>query len=171
IIILHCVTDYPASMETINLRAMLTLKDSFKTIVGYSDHTLGDTAPLGAVSMGAAVIEKHFTLDKDMEGPDHKASLEPSEFKEMINKVRKLEKALGDGIKRPTENENRIKEVVRKSIVARKDIAKDLRITKDMIEIKRPGTGIEPKHLDKLIGKKPNRSIKKEELITWDMIK
>ncbi len=170
IIVLHCVTDYPASIETINLRAMLTLRDSFKTIVGYSDHTLGYEAPLGAVSLGAAVIEKHFTLDKGMEGPDHKASLEPVEFKDMVNKIRKLEKGLGDGIKRPTENERDIRKVARKSIVAKKNIEKDSIIDEDMLVVKRPGTGIKPKYLRKLIGKKVNCSIKEDELISWDMI-
>lgn len=170
LILLHCVTDYPVSIEDVNLRAMLTLRGSFKTIVGYSDHTLGITAPIAAVSMGASVIEKHFTLDKGMKGPDHKASLEPEEFEEMVDKIRELEKGLGDGIKRPTENEEKIKQVARKSIVAKEKISEGSVIDEDMLEIKRPGTGIKPKHLEKLIGKKVNCDIKKDELITWDMI-
>ena len=170
LVLLHCVTDYPVSIEVVNLRAMLTLRESFKTIVGYSDHTLGTTAPLAAVSMGAAVIEKHFTLDKGMKGPDHKASLEPEEFKEMVDRIRELEKGLGDGIKRPTKNEEKIKQVARKSIVAKVEITEGSVIEEDMLKIKRPGTGIKPKHLEKLIGKKVKCEIKKDGLITWDMI-
>jgi len=171
LILLHCVTDYPASMENINLKAMLTLRNSFKTLVGYSDHTLGITAPLAAVSLGATVIEKHFTLDKEMKGPDHKASLEPDEFKEMVNQIRSLEKALGDGIKRPTQNEEEIKRVARKSIVAVEGIPKNSVIKEEVLDIKRPGFGIKPKYLKKLIGREAKRDIKEDELITWDMIK
>ncbi len=171
LILLHCVTDYPASIENINLNAMLTLKDSFKTLVGYSDHTLGVTAPLAAVSLGATVIEKHFTLDKNMKGPDHKASLEPEELKDMVKKIRDLESALGDGIKRPTENEEEIKRVARKSIVANKRISKDSVLERDMLHIKRPESGIKPKHLEKLIGREVKRDIEKDESIRWDMIK
>jgi len=170
IILLHCVTDYPAPMEVINLRAMLTLKRSFKAMIGYSDHTLGDTAVIGAVSLGAAVIEKHFTLDQNMKGPDHKASLDPEEFKIMVEEIRRIEKGLGDGIKRPTENEEKIKRVARKSIVARNNIPKYTKLKENMLEIKRPGTGIEPKYLKKLVGKKTIRHIEKDELITWKMI-
>ena len=170
LILLHCVTDYPVSIEVVNLRAMLTLRETFKTIVGYSDHTVGITAPIAAVSMGADVIEKHFTLDKGMKGPDHKASLEPEEFKEMVDRIRELEKGLGDGIKKPTENEEKIKQVARKSIVANENILKGSTLKEDDLYIKRPGTGIKPKHLEKLIGKKANRDIRKDELITWDMI-
>ncbi len=170
IILLHCVTDYPAPIDVINLKAMLTLKASFKTIVGYSDHTLGNTAAIGAVSLGAAVVEKHFTLDKNMKGPDHKASLEPDELRTMVDEIRRLDKGLGDGIKRPTENEEKIKTVARKSIVAGDNIPEDTILQKNILGIKRPGAGIKPKHLKKLIGKKTSRYIEKDELITWEMI-
>ncbi len=170
LILLHCVTDYPTSTEIVNLKAMITLRESFKTIVGYSDHTVGITAPIAAVSMGADVIEKHYTLDKGMKGPDHKASLEPEELRDMVDKIRQLEKGLGDGIKKPTENEERIKKVARKSIVTNEKILKGSTLKEDNLYIKRPGTGIKPKHLEKLIGKKANRDIRKDELITWDMI-
>ncbi|MGM0405317.1 MAG: N-acetylneuraminate synthase [Thermoplasmatota archaeon] len=170
LILLHCVTDYPAPFENINLKAMLTLRDAFKTMVGYSDHTLGYTAPTAAVTLGAVVIEKHFTLDKDMKGPDHKASLEPDEFKEMVCEIRSLEEGLGDGIKRPTEQEEKIKRVARKSIVAKEDIRKGTVLEEDMLDIKRPGHGIKPKHLEKLVGKEVRSDIEKDQLITWDMI-
>lgn len=170
LILLHCITDYPAAMETINLRTMLTLRDSFKTLVGYSDHTLGITAPIAAVSMGASVIEKHFTLDKEMKGPDHKASLEPDELKDMVNEIRHIEKGLGDGIKKPTENEEKIKKIARKSVVADDNISEGTELNENMLVIKRPGNGIPPKHLKKLIGKKTVREIGKDELISWDMI-
>ncbi|MFW6065135.1 MAG: N-acetylneuraminate synthase [Candidatus Natronoplasma sp.] len=171
LILLHCVTDYPASIEDINLNTMLTLSGCFKTLVGYSDHTLGITVPLAAVSLGATVIEKHFTLDKKMKGPDHKASLEPEELKEMVHEIRSLESALGDGIKRPTQNEEEIKKVARKSIVAGEDIPQGSVLKEDMLDIKRPGFGIKPKHLERLIGRGVKRDIKEDELITWDMIK
>ncbi|MFW6040847.1 MAG: N-acetylneuraminate synthase [Thermoplasmatota archaeon] len=170
LILLHCVTNYPTPLDKINLRAMLTLRDAFKTLIGYSDHTLGISAPIAAVSLGAKVIEKHFTLDKSMKGPDHKASLESDEFKHMIEEIRQLEKGLGDGVKRPTEDEEEIKKVARKSIVAKEDISKDSVLEKHQLDIKRPGIGIKPKHFKKLIGKKARYDIKKDELITWDMI-
>ena len=170
IILLHCTTNYPCPLEEVNLRAMETLKKEFDLPVGYSDHTLGITVPIMAVTLGATVLEKHFTLDKNLPGPDHKASLEPKEFKEMIRAIRDVEKALGSSIKKPTKSEEKIKKVARKSIVAKVDIPKRAKITKDMLVIKRPGTGIEPKFLDKVIGKRTKKEIKKDELITWEMV-
>ena len=122
IILLHCTTNYPCPLGEVNLKAMLTLKKEFNLPVGYSDHTLGVTVPIMAVIMGAQVLEKHFTLDKNLPGPDHKASLEPKELKEMVEAIRNTKKALGNGVKKPTRSEEKIKKVVRKSIVAKINI-------------------------------------------------
>jgi len=167
IILLHCVTNYPANFEELNLKAIKTLKEAFKLPVGYSDHSLGIYAPIAAVSLGAVVIEKHFTLDKNLPGPDHKASLEPKELKEMVKCIRLIEKALGDGIKRPTFEEEKIKKVVRKSIVAKINIPKGTIITEEMITFKRPGTGLSSKYYKEVIGKKARRDIKADEIIYW----
>jgi N-acetylneuraminate synthase/N,N'-diacetyllegionaminate synthase len=170
LILLHCVTNYPASFESLNLRVIKTLKGAFKLPVGYSDHSLGIYAPISAITLGAVVIEKHFTLNKNLPGPDHKASLNPEELKEMVNAIRLIEKALGDGIKRPTPEEEEIKKVARRSLVANVDIPKGTVIKKEMIAIKRPGTGIEPKYLNVVIGKRAKRDIKKDEVLKWNMI-
>ena len=170
IILLHCVSNYPARIEDVNLRAMGTLKQAFKLPVGFSDHTLGITAPIAAVALGACVIEKHFTLDRNLPGPDHKASLEPDELKEMVKAIREVEKALGDGIKRPTKEEEEIKKVARRSIVAKVDIPEGAIVTEDMLDVKRPGTGIEPRYIDMIIGKKAKEDIKKDEIISLKMI-
>jgi N-acetylneuraminate synthase/N,N'-diacetyllegionaminate synthase len=171
IILLHCTTSYPCPLEDVNLRAMLTLKKEFNLPVGYSDHTLGILVPIIAVAMGAKVIEKHFTLSKNLPGPDHKASLEPKEFKEMVKAIRDVEKALGSGIKKPTKNEEKIKKIVRKSIIAKINIPAGSKITKEMLIIKRPGTGIEPKYINKIIGKIAKREIKKDSLIKFQDLK
>lgn len=165
VVLLHCVSDYPAKMEEMNLRVMNTLRRLFEFPVGLSDHTLGVTIPIAAVALEASVIEKHFTLDKKLPGPDHKMSLEPNELKEMINCIRNVEKALGNGMKRPTKNEEKIKKAVRKSIVARTKILKGTVITKEMLDFKRPGIGIEPKYLEKVVGKKVKDDIEMGELI------
>jgi len=170
IILLHCVSNYPARIEDVNLRALGTLKQAFKLPVGFSDHTLGITAPIAAVALGACVIEKHFTLDRNLPGPDHKASLEPEELKEMAKAIREVEKALGNGIKKPTKEEEEIKKVARRSIVAKVDISKGAIITEDMLDVKRPGTGIEPKYLKFIIGRKTKEDIKKDEIISLKMI-
>lgn len=169
-ILLHCVSDYPAKVEDMNLRAMDTLRDAFGLPAGLSDHTLGITVPIAATALGAAVIEKHFTLDKTLPGPDHKASLEPSEFKEMVARIREVEKALGNGIKIPTKSEEAIKKVVRRSIVARVNILRGTVIAQHMLNLKRPGTGLEPKYLKKVIGKKAKKDIKPDELITFEKL-
>ena len=170
IILLHCVSNYPARIEDVNLRAMGTLKQAFKLPVGFSDHTLGITAPIAAVALGACVIEKHFTLDRNLPGPDHKASLEPDELKEMVKDIREVEKALGNGIKKPTKEEEEVKKVARKSIVAKVDISKGAIITEEMLDVKRPGTGIEPKYLKFIIGRKTKEDIKKDDVIRFEMI-
>ena len=170
VVLLHCVSNYPAKIEDINLRAMETLKHAFKVPVGFSDHTLDITASIAAVALGACVIEKHFTLDRKLLGPDHKASLEPNELKEMVKTIRDLEKALGDGIKRPTKDEVEIKRVARRSIVAKEDMSKGIIITEDMLDVKRPGTGIPPKYMEMIVGRKAKENIIKDEIIAMGMI-
>jgi N-acetylneuraminate synthase/N,N'-diacetyllegionaminate synthase len=170
VILLHCVSNYPARIENVNLRAMETLKQALKIPVGFSDHTLGITASIAAVALGACVIEKHFTLDRNLPGPDHKASLEPDELKEMVKAIRDVEKALGDGIKRLAQGEKEIKKVARRSIVAKVDILEGAIITKEMLDIKRPGTGIVPKYFDFIVGMRAKKDIKKSNIVTWKMI-
>ena len=170
ILLLHCISNYPTKIEDVNLRVIQTLNEAFKFPVGLSDHTLSTVIPAVAVALGACIIEKHFTLDKAMEGPDHKSSLEPEELKEMIKNIKEVEKALGNGIKKPTKEEEKIKKIVRKSIVAKVDIPKGSTIEEKMIEIKRPGNGISPKHIDKIIGSRVRVDIHKDEIIKWDEI-
>ena len=168
ITLLQCTTNYPTKMEEINLSVMETLKHAFKLPIGFSDHSLGINAAIGAVALGACIIEKHFTLDKNLPGPDHKASLEPDDLKAMVNNIRDVEKALGNGIKKPTKEEDEIKKVARKSIVAKTDIPEGTIITKDMLEIKRPGIGIKPKYYWEILGGKTKRTLKKGELIRFN---
>ncbi len=170
VVLLHCVSNYPAKIEDVNLRAMETLEQTFKVPVGFSDHTLGITVPIVAVALGACVIEKHFTLDKNLPGPDHKASLEPNELEEMVRAIRDVENALGDGVKRPTKDEGAIKKVARRSIVAKMDIPEGTVITEDILDTKRPCTGIEPRYIDIIMGKKAKENIKKGEIISMRMI-
>jgi N,N'-diacetyllegionaminate synthase len=170
IVLLHCITSYPAEVESSNLRAMGTLRRAFKLPVGLSDHTIGITVPIAAVALGAAALEKHFTLDKNLPGPDHKASLTPEELNQMIMVVRQVEKAMGNGIKSPTEEEEEIKRVARRSIVAKIDIPKGTFITEEMLDVKRPGTGIEPKYLDLIAGRKARKNIKKDCILNWDLV-
>jgi len=165
ITVLHCNTEYPTPTEDVNLLAMLTIKEAFKVNVGYSDHTLGIEIPIAAAALGASVIEKHFTLDKNMEGPDHKASSEPDEFKAMVKAIRNIEQSLGDGIKRPSKSELKNKPIVRKSIVAAKNIKKDELLDEKNITVKRPGNGISPMRWDEIIGRKASRDFKADELI------
>jgi N-acetylneuraminate synthase/N,N'-diacetyllegionaminate synthase len=167
LILLHCVTEYPAPYRDINLSAMTTLRAAFGFDVGYSDHTLGIEIPVAAVALGAAVIEKHFTLDTAMEGPDHGASLNPADFQLMVQAIRNVEQSLGDGIKRPAPCELKNMEIARKSIVAAAQIAKGEVITREKLAIKRPGNGIQPKELDRLVGLRASRAIGKDEVLTW----
>lgn len=150
--LLHCTTNYPCPKPEVNLRAMQTLKDAFKCHVGYSDHTMGMEIPIAAVAMGAEVIEKHFTLDKTMEGPDHQASLEPGELTAMVRSIRNVESALGDGIKHPNPSEIKISQIVLKSIVAKHPIASGARLTSENLTVKRVGSGISASHWDFVIG-------------------
>ena len=168
ITILHCNTEYPTPMKDVNLKAMLSIQQAFGTKIGYSDHTLGIEVPVAAVALGASVIEKHFTLDKTMEGPDHAASLEPNQLKEMVKAIRNIEQAIsGDGRKKPSDSEMKNIEIARKSIVASKPISIGEVFTEDNITIKRPGTGISPMKWDEVLGKKANRFYQGDELIEW----
>ena len=163
--LLHCNTEYPTPFEDVNLRAMQTIKDTFGYEVGYSDHTKGIEVSIAAVAMGATVIEKHFTLDRNKEGPDHKASLEPDELAEMVQSIRRIEKALGMGNKTPSPSEKKNITVARKSIVARVHINTGEILTMENITVKRPGTGISPMNWDKVLGTKAIRDFEEDELI------
>ncbi|WP_169763633.1 N-acetylneuraminate synthase [Campylobacter mucosalis] len=165
IIVLHANTEYPTPMQDVNLKAMLTIKNALNIPVGYSDHTPGIEVPVAAVTLGAVVIEKHFTLDKNMQGPDHKASLEPDELKAMVSAIRNIEIALGDGIKRTSPSEQKNKTIARKSIVAARDIKKGEIFSEQNLAIKRPGNGISPMHWDKIIGQKAQKDYEQDELI------
>ena len=165
ITVLHCNTEYPTPMKDVNLKAMLEIKEKFGVKVGYSDHTEGIEVPIAAVALGAIVIEKHFTLDKNMEGPDHKASLEPSELKAMVKSIRNVEQALGSGHKTISESERKNIEIARKSIVAAKYIKKGEIFTEENITVKRPGNGISPMEWENVIGKVAGHNFLEEELI------
>lgn len=165
ITVLHCVSDYPASMELANLLGMNAIKNRFKVKVGYSDHTIGIEVPVAAVALGAKVIEKHFTLSRCLPGPDQKASLEPRELKEMILAIRNIEKALGDGVKRASPPELKNRAIARKSIVAQRSIGKGEVFTQENITVKRPGAGISPMDWDKIIGRKAKKCFAPDELI------
>jgi len=165
ITILHCNTEYPTPHEDANLLAMIAIKEAFALNVGYSDHTLGTDVAVGAVALGAQVIEKHFTLDKTMEGPDHKSSLEPKELKQMVIAIRNMERALGDGIKRASLSEIKNRPIVRRSIVAIRNIKKNEVFTEENVTAKRPGTGISPMCWDSVIGTIAKRDFLEDELI------
>lgn len=163
--ILHCTTEYPAPMGEVNLRAMVGLKTAFGCEVGYSDHTVGIEIPIAAVALGATVIEKHFTLDRKLPGPDHQASLEPHELTAMVDAIRNVERALGDGIKRITPSELKNKAIARKSLVASRTIRAGELFSVENIAAKRPGTGISPMRWDELIGRPASRDFAADELI------
>lgn len=165
ITLLHCNTQYPTPFEEANIKAMLTLKERFGLAVGYSDHTLGIEAPIAAIALGATVIEKHFTLDKRLNGPDHKASLDPQELKAMVTSIRNIEVALGDGVKQPSLSENTNKKAVRKSIVAKRPIVKGELFTQDNLTVKRPGNGISPMKWFEVLGMSAGRDFSEDELI------
>ena len=165
IILLQCNTEYPTPMRDVNLRAMLTLRDKFKVVVGFSDHTWGIEVPIAAVALGAKVIEKHFTLDKGMKGPDHKASLEPHELNQMVKSIRNIEMALGNGIKRPSESEMKNITIARKSLVALRKIKRGEVFSEENLTVKRPGAGLSPMKWDFVIGRLATRNYKKDELI------
>lgn len=165
ITVLHCTTSYPVPMSDVNLLAMRTIKNEFEVKVGYSDHTLGIEIPIAAVALGASVIEKHFTLDRNLPGPDHKASLEPNELQEMIKTIRNVEQAMGDGIKKVMSSEAGNRDIVRKSIVVIKEIKKGDILTSENLSTKRPGNGISPLNWNLIIGKSSKHNYEIDELI------
>lgn len=165
ITVLHATTEYPCPKDEVNLKAIDTIKKAFDVEVGYSDHTEGIEVPIAAVAIGASVIEKHFTLDKNMDGPDHKASLEPGELYAMVSAIRNIEAAFGDGIKKPTKSELKNMQVARKSIVAATTIKKGDILTEQNITVKRPGNGISPMQWDSLLGSIALRDYAPDELI------
>lgn len=163
--VLHCTTEYPTPFKDVNLMAMLTIKNEFGVKIGYSDHTIGVEVPIAAVALGAKVIEKHFTLDRNMIGPDHGASLEPDELKAMVDSIRNIEASLGDGTKQPAESEKKNIAIARKSIIAKVDIKEGELFTEKNLTVKRPGNGISPMKWFDVIGKVAKRNFEEDELI------
>jgi len=170
--ILHCNTEYPTPYEDVNLNAMLDIRDKLDIDVGYSDHTLGIEVPIAAVALGAKVIEKHITIDKTLNGPDHSASIEPYELKAMVKSIRNIEKSIsGDGHKKPSKSEIKNLNIARKSIHINKHLKKDHKISVNDIIMKRPGDGISPMDYEMVIGKKTNRYLEKDSKLKWDFLK
>lgn len=165
ITVLHCNTEYPTPMQDVNLKAMQEIKEVVKVKVGYSDHTQGVEVPIAAVALGAEVIEKHFTLDRTLPGPDHKASIEPNELKAMVEAIRNIEQALGDGQKHVSESERKNMAIARKSIVAARDIKQGEKLSEENLCVKRPGNGISPMRWEEVIGTCAKRDFKEDELI------
>jgi len=170
VVLMHCISTYPANWEDANLRAIKSLREAFNLPVGFSDHSTGIELSLVAVGMGAVIIEKHITVSKEMDGGDHMASLDVHEFRDLVSKIRRIEGALGDGIKRCIHSEENVKEVARKSIVARRAVDMGRIITRDDLVIKRPGVGIPPKYLSMIIGAKAKESILADKLIKWSQL-
>tara|TARA_Y100000590_G_scaffold141270_3_gene162072 strand:- start:15386 stop:16405 length:1020 start_codon:yes stop_codon:yes gene_type:complete len=172
ITILHCNTEYPTPMADVNLKAMLKIKDHFKVNIGYSDHTLGIEIPIAAVALGATIIEKHFTVNKKLNGPDHASSLDPNELTEMITSIRNIEKACnGTGIKEPSSSEIKNKSIVRKSIYLNLDIKKGDKLTEDMLIALRPANGISPMEIPNLVGRTANKDLKKYSQLKYEDLK
>ncbi|MDI6736484.1 MAG: N-acetylneuraminate synthase family protein [bacterium] len=170
VILLHCVINYPPGYEDLNLRAMETMRQAFQLPVGFSDHTPGITSDVAAVALGASVIEKHFSLDRKLPGPDHPFALEPGELKAMVQAIRDTEKALGSPIKRQTNAEEEKFQLGRRGLVAACPILKGTIITRKMIEVKRPGYGIPTKLMDVVIGREAKKDIEEDEILTWEMV-
>ncbi len=168
ITVLHCNTEYPTPYEDVNLRAMQEIKDKFGVNIGYSDHTKGIEVPIAAVALGATVIEKHFTLDRTMPGPDHKASLEPAELKQMVSSIRHIESALGDGHKKVSDSERKNIAIARKSIIAACYIKQGEILTEENLTVKRPGTGISPMRWEEVLGTKAVKDYEEEDLIVLE---
>ncbi len=166
--LLHCNTEYPTPMQDVNLLAMNTMRDAFKLATGYSDHTLGIEVAIAAVALGATIIEKHFTLDKNMEGPDHKASLEPHELKMMVTAIRNIEKAMGDGIKRPSPSESKNINIARKSIHIANNLSQGHVLTENDLVIKRPGDGIASGLLNQVTGRKLKSNLSEDHQLKWE---
>lgn len=172
LILLHCNTEYPTPMKDVNLLAMNAIKKQFNLPVGYSDHTLGIEVPIAAVALGATVIEKHFTLSREMEGPDHIASLEPEELKQMVHAIRNIELAIsGSGMKEPSESEQKNSAIARKSIHVSKDLVKGHKLTLEDVVMQRPGDGISPKFIDDIIGKTVQFDINEGSKLRWEDVK
>ena len=165
ITLLHCHSDYPSRPEDLNLNSILTLKKKFNVNVGFSDHSIGVEAPIISIVLGAKVIEKHLTLNNKLKGPDHKASIEPNDFKKMVLAIRNAEKMLGDGKKIASKNESKIKRLVRKSIVAKKEIKKGEKFSEENLTTKRPGVGLSPMKFENLINMIAKRNYKKDDFI------
>ena len=165
ITVLHCNTEYPTPSGDVNLRAMQNIRNAFGVAVGYSDHTKGIEIAIAAVAMGATIIEKHFTLDRSLPGPDHLASLEPGELKDMVDSIRNVERAMGDGIKRPSPSEEKNKAIARKSLVARRAIRTGEAFSEENVTAKRPGTGLSPMRWDEIMGLRAARAFAEDELI------
>ncbi len=170
LVLLHCVSSYPAVPSSVNLRAMKTLEQRFNVPVGYSDHTEGLSIPLGAVALGACLVEKHFTLDRKLPGPDHRASLEPRELAAMVKGIREVQSALGDGVKRPVAEELSTAAVARRSLVAAHDLQAGTVLTENMVVIRRPGTGLPPSDLTRILGRQLKRDIPAGHLFTLEML-
>jgi N-acetylneuraminate synthase len=168
LILLHCTTQYPCPIEEVNLSAMVSLRACFKTLTGFSDHTLGTEVSVAAVALGASCIEKHFTLDKSLPGPDHKASVEPVEFSKMVNEIRNVEKAMGDGFKSPQPSELKNREIVVRRIVASKNIEEGSVLNDENISFKRANHGLEAKYYNLICGRKIKNDIKKDDIIKWE---
>lgn len=166
----HCAINYPPAFKDINLRAMETMRLAFDLPVGFSDHTLGHTVPVAAVALGARMIEKHFTLSRKLKGPDHPFALEPDELADMIRAVRETEAALGSSIKRRTPAEAELYKKARRGLVAACEIPKGKRITSKMLEVKRPGYGISPVDMSKVVGRRARRDLREDEILTWEML-
>jgi N,N'-diacetyllegionaminate synthase len=168
LVLLHCTSNYPAALQDVNLKAMQTLAQTFALPVGYSDHTLGSLVPTLAVGLGACVIEKHFTLDKGLEGPDHAASMTPAEMTEMIQLIRQAESCLGDGVKKPADNELAIRALVRRSVTLKHDLAQGTRLSAEDLTLLRPGSGICPGQMQQLIGKCLNQALPAGSTLLWE---
>ena len=170
IALLHCTSLYPCPFRSANLNAIKTLRDRFNFPVGYSDHTIGIEVAIAAVALGARVLEKHFTLDKKMKGPDHRSSISPDELKKMVLSIRNLEESMGNGIKIPSESEIKMKSVIRKSIVLQRDVRKGERLSEISLACKRPGNGIAPKDMCKIVDKIAKKNLKKGTILKWSML-
>ena len=167
VILLHCVSKYPAPINQVNLKSMVTMKNTFNVKVGYSDHTIGNQVCLAAVSLGAKVIEKHFTINKNLEGPDHKVSMNFNDLKSLVTSIRLIESCMGDGVKKPAKCEIKNIKLLRRSLVYKKDFKKGHILKSDDIAIKRPGNGLSPEFKNKILNKKIKKNVKEDERIAW----
>ena len=170
IALLHCAINYPPPFEDLNLRAIKTLEKAFQVPVGYSDHTMSTNVPAICVALGACIIEKHYTINRNLKGPDHKFALEPNELKEMVKNIREAELSLGSSVKFKAKSEENLYKLARRSIIAKRKIPKGKKIESDDLTIKRPGYGIPPKFLDIIIGREAKENIDVDDIIKWDMI-